>query len=209
MGFFPFFIDIADKKCVVAGGGKVASGKIKKLMMFGPEITVISPEISSDIPVDEKIKIIKRKFCDDDIEDAFMVICATDDRDLNAHISDLCRKKNIPVNTVDIPELCSFYFPALVRNENLTVGISTEGKSPLAASYLRKRISEITDDSFSETVEILGRYREYVRQNFSEESQRKEVYSRIFDLCMSSGNDLPDDEKIKKMIGSLRCEYDN
>ena len=101
MGYFPFFIDIKGKKCIIVGGGNVAARKIEKLLPFEPDITVIAPEISDDITSLNGIKIVKRKFKDDDINGAFFVISASDDEQLNAHIFKLCRKKNILVNTVD------------------------------------------------------------------------------------------------------------
>lgn len=93
MGYFPFFIDIKGKKCIIVGGGNVAARKIEKLLPFEPDITVIAPEISDDITSLNGIKIVKRKFKDDDINGAFFVISASDDEQLNAHIFKLCRKK--------------------------------------------------------------------------------------------------------------------
>ena len=86
MGYFPFFIDIKGKKCIIVGGGNVAARKIEKLLPFEPYITVIAPEISDDITSLNGIKIIKRKFRDEDIDSAFFVISASDDEQLNAHI---------------------------------------------------------------------------------------------------------------------------
>ena len=73
MGYFPFFIDIKGKKCIIVGGGNVAARKIEKLLPFEPDITVIAPEISDDITSLNGIKIVKRKFKDDDINGAFFV----------------------------------------------------------------------------------------------------------------------------------------
>ena len=140
MGYFPFFIDIKNKECIVVGGGTVALQKIEKLIMFEPKITVIAPEISDDILSIEGIRIIKRAFLDSDLDGVFFVITATNDGALNERIFRMCAEKSILVNTVDDKDKCSFIFPAIVKRENVTVAVSTSGKSPIYARYLRLQI---------------------------------------------------------------------
>ena len=111
MGYFPFYIDIKDKKCVVIGGGKTAFRKIKKLIDFEPHITVISPEILPEFSEIPDIEIIHREYRKGDIDNAFMVITATDNKKLNEEIFNICQQKNILVNTVDDIEKCGFIFP--------------------------------------------------------------------------------------------------
>lgn len=208
MGFFPFYTDIENKKCVIAGGGRVAAGKVRRLAEFRPEIVVIAPEISDEI-LQSGVRTIKRRFADSDIEGAFMVIGATDDEAVNRHISGICREKGIPVNIVDKPELCSFYFPAIVKKENVTIGISTEGKSPLFAKYLRRRFEEEIDGNMMETAEILGRFRPYVRALFDSEEKRKEALGAVLNLCLECKDDPPDDETVKILLNKIRCKYED
>ena len=140
MGYFPFYIDIKDKKCVVIGGGKTAFRKIKKLIDFEPHITVISPEILPEFSEIPDIEIIHREYRKGDMDNAFMVITATDNKKLNEEIFNICQQKNILVNTVDDIEKCGFIFPSLVHEGDITVGISTSGKSPVYAKFLRLNI---------------------------------------------------------------------
>lgn len=208
MGFFPFYADIENKKCLIVGGGRVAAGKAERLVRFKPEIIVIAPEICSGLSA-MKVTMIKRRFLDSDIEDAFMVIGATDDEAVNRHISAICRQKGIPVNIADDPELCSFYFPAVVKKGNVTVGISTEGKSPLFAKYLRRRFEEELDDITIKTAEILGDLRQYVKAAFDNEEQRREALNAVLDMCLSCGSAVPDDKAVKATLDRIRSKYED
>lgn len=147
MGYFPFFMDIGGKKGVIVGGGKVAARKVEKLAAFGPCLTVVAPRIEACMRAQEKLFhhdaaaslcFCQREFKTEDLDGADFVIAATDDASINGRVSEYCMAEHIPVNVVDDRGKCSFFFPALVREGSLTVGISTDGKSPLAASFLRK-----------------------------------------------------------------------
>lgn len=203
MGYFPFFIDIENKKCVIVGGGNVALRKIKKLLPFNPKITVIAPEICDEIKENNKVNILQRNFADSDIENAFMVISATDDNSLNAHIFELCQKNNILINTVDNKEKCGFIFPALVKKENLTVGISTSGKSPIYAKFLRKKIESSIDEKCDETIDILNKYRNLIKSEINSEENRKKAFERILALCLENGNNIYEKE-IKNIVEDFR-----
>ena len=127
MAYFPFYIDIKDKKILVVGGGKVALRKVEKLLQFEPKITVVAPFICDEIRK-LGVSIIERKFIDSDIDDIFCAISATDDEVVNGHIFKLCSEKNILVNTVDDKDKCGFIFPALVNKNGITAGITSSGK---------------------------------------------------------------------------------
>lgn len=202
MGFFPFYTDIENKKCLVIGGGKVAFRKVEKLLLFSPEITVISPYVCNGILSIDGIKIIERKFIESDIENAFMVICATDDREVNAFVSRLCMEKKIPVNVVDQPELCSFYFPSIVRKHNITVGISTEGKSPVIARFLREKIETEIDDDILDMAEIISYARSEIRKIYDTESSRKNILEKIFKMCLE--NKIKSRDDLEKYISTLQ-----
>lgn len=203
MGYFPFFIDIENKNCVIVGGGRVALRKLEKLLPFNPKITVIAPDICDEIKNNKSINILQRNFIDSDIEDAFMVISATDDNSLNAHIFELCQNNNILINTVDDKEKCGFIFPALVKKDNLTVGISTSGKSPLYAKLLRKKIESSIDDKCDETIYILDKYRNLIKSEINSEENRKRAFEKILVLCLENGNNI-DEEEIKNIVEDFR-----
>lgn len=203
MGYFPFYIDIENKKCVVVGGGTVALRKIEKLIMFKPKITVIAPRICSEILKLPDLSIIERSFIDDDINDAFVVISATDDNELNSRIFKLCSEKNIFVNTVDDKEKCGFIFPALVKKENITVGISTEGKSPIYARYMRENIEHSLDDRCDEIIDILSSVRAHIKKELDTEEKRKTAFENILKLCITDKENI-NDNKIFEIIEGLK-----
>ena len=203
MSYFPFYIDIKGKKCVVIGGGSVALRKIEKLIWFEPDITVIAPEISAEIYSIHGIRIIKREFSDSDLDGAFFVITATNNKKLNERIFRMCIEKSILVNTVDDKEKCSFIFPAIVKRENITVAVSTGGKSPIYARYMRENIERILDDRTDEIIGCLSDVRSRIKREISVEENRKLAFERILAIALDDTDDVTD-EKIEEIIGDLK-----
>lgn len=204
MGYFPFFVDIKNKRCVVVGGGNVALRKVEKLLPFEPDIVVIAPEVCSDLKSINGIEIAEREFRDSDIESVFMVISATDNAQLNAHIFSVCSEKKIPVNTVDDLEKCGFIFPALVHKNHITVGITTSGKSPIYARFLREQTEEMLSERSLETMEIMGRYRPVIKEKFDTEEKRKNAAEAVLKFCLTN-DELPSDETINALLEELKA----
>lgn len=200
MGYFPFFVDVENQNCLVVGGGVVALRKIEKLLPFNPNITVVSPKVHKEILSIENINIIKRKFDFNDLKEKSFVITATDDKVLNKEIYNSCKENNIPVNTVDDKDNCSFIFPALARNNGVTVAISTSGKSPLYAKCLRKKIENLIQDSES-IVDNLSKYREKIKNEISLEENRKVAFEKLLEYSLS--NESITDDLVDKIIKDL------
>lgn len=200
MGYFPFFVDVENQNCLVVGGGVVALRKIEKLLPFNPNITVVSPKIHKEILSIENINIINRKFDFNDLKEKSFVITATDDKVLNKEIYNSCKENNIPVNTVDDKDNCSFIFPALAKNNGVTVAISTSGKSPLYAKYLRKKIESLIQDSES-IVDNLSKYREKIKNEISLEENRKVAFEKLLDYSLNNENIT--DDLVDKIIKDL------
>ena len=200
MGYFPFFVDVENQNCLVVGGGVVALRKIEKLLPFNPNITVVSPKVHKEILSIKNINIIKRKFDFNDLKEKSFVITATDDKVLNKEIYNSCEENNIPVNTVDDKDNCSFIFPALARNNGVTVAISTSGKSPIYAKYLRKKIESLIQDSES-IVDNLSKYREKIKNEISLEENRKVAFEKLLEHSLS--NESITDDLVDKIIKDL------
>lgn len=200
MGYFPFFVDVENQNCLVVGGGVVALRKIEKLLPFNPNITVVSPKVHKEILSIKNINIIKRKFDFNDLKEKSFVITATDDKVLNKEIYNSCEENNIPVNTVDDKDNCSFIFPALARNNGVTVAISTSGKSPIYAKYLRKKIESLIQDSES-IVDNLSKYREKIKNEISLEENRKVAFEKLLEYSLS--NESITDDLVDKIIKDL------
>lgn len=202
MAFFPFFIDLAGKKILIIGGGRVALRKAEKLLPFGADITAVSPVFCEGFPAPGIVSLYCREFRDSDIDGAFAVIAATDDKALNSHIYELCTQRNILVNTVDDPENCGFYFPAMVQSGNVTCGISTGGESPIFARYAKEKVAGALDGKTLAAGEILARYRPMIKRRFDTEEKRKSAAEKLLGRC-TDGRELPADEEINKLLESL------
>ena len=209
MAYFPIYIDLKDKKCVVVGGGRIALRKIELLHQFGAKITVIAPFICDDIYnnyLDDNsihITLINRDFLDSDICDAEIVVAATDDEKLNSHISDLCKKRNLPVNVVDVKEECTFIFPAMIKKGELVISISTGGSSPAMASKIRENIESVIPDYYSGLIEFLGDYRDYIKSEIHSQEQRKKVYNEFIEIVEKNQENMSIDS-INKVIDKYK-----
>ena len=140
MAYFPMFVQLKKKKCLVIGGGKIALRKIEVLKDFEADITVIAPEMITQIRQINQICRIFRTFMEKDFNEADFVIAATDDQKINHEISQICRRKKIPVNAVDQKEDCSFIFPSYVKEGEVVAAFSSGGQSPLITQYLKEKI---------------------------------------------------------------------
>ena len=199
VAFFPFFIDLSGRNILIVGGGRVALRKAEKLLPSGAEIAAVSPVFCEGFSALGSVSLYCREFADSDIDGALAVIAATDDRALNAHIYRICTERNILVNTVDDPENCGFYFPALVMKENVTVGISTGGASPIFARYIKERIDDTLDEKTLAAGKILARYRPVIKRDFGTEELRRYAAEELLRRC-TDGGELPADEEINELL---------
>lgn len=212
MGYFPFFADINNKSIAVIGGGRVAFRKVRILAEYGARLTVTAPEVCHEIyELSEKygtITINVKPFSEEDIRDVSAVISATSDRAVNQHIYELCVGKNIPVNTVDDPDKCTFIFPALVSKGNISVGISSSGTAPAFSAYLRRRIEELMDEKMLFCAEMTAELRPLVRERFSTEKRRRDVMYAVINY-IDKAETIPDRSEIYRLLEDLEYEDKN
>ena len=190
MSYFPFFVEIAGKDCLIVGGGTVALRKAEKLLPFGVRIMVVAPVFCVELQKLDGVRRIKRPFLPEDLEGMAFVIGATDDSAVNAEISRLCRARGIPVNIVDDRENCTFFFPALVKRGEFVAGFSSGGNSPLAARYIREKAEESIPLHFEETVALLGAFRERAKREIPDGREREKAFRRLFALALERDGDV-------------------
>ncbi len=147
MKLYPIFLNIEHKLAVIAGGGDVAYRKLNDLLDCGAKVKIIAPDIHDKIKRLRKenpglIEIIQRKFKSSDIIGAYIIFAATDDPALNKKIFQIAVEKNLPVNSVDDPENCSFIVPSIARRGDLTIAVSTSGASPAMAAKIRRTLEK-------------------------------------------------------------------
>ena len=143
--YFPMFINIADKKILVAGGGTIALRRIRTLLKFGADIHVIAPELCEELTQLEeegKIKAEHREYRTGDIRGAQIVLAATDDHEVNRKIWEECRAAGIIVNVADDKELCDFYFPSVVMTDEAVIGINCGGMNHAKVKETRIKIEK-------------------------------------------------------------------
>lgn len=160
--YYPAFLDLKDKFCVVIGGGKVAERKILALLEVKARVKVISPELTQTLVElfnQRKITWEKREYREGDLEGAWLVIAATNDPETQKKISEEAEKRRIFCNVVDVPELCSFIVPSVIRRGELVLAISTSGSSPAVA----RRIREILERFFGWEYEVYLRLMKNLR----------------------------------------------
>ena len=162
MKYYPVFLDIRGKICVVVGGGDVAVRKAERLLDCGAKVLVISPQLSFELAELKEKKLISHiaaEYSGDLIDGAALIIGATDDEKTNARISNDARSKGIPVNIVDDPQKCDFILPALVQRGDLAMAIGTAGKSPALARHLREELEAKYGEEYKILLDILGKLR--------------------------------------------------
>jgi uroporphyrin-III C-methyltransferase / precorrin-2 dehydrogenase / sirohydrochlorin ferrochelatase len=173
---FPLFFKLAGRRCLVVGGGIVAEGKMQSLARCGAAVRVVSPEAALGIrEAAESGQIVwdARPFLPNDLDGVFLVVGATNSRELHEEIFRLCQQGGILCNMVDEPDCCDFYYPAVVRRGPLQVAISTSGHSPLLAQRLRHEFEEQLAPEYGPWLEQIGRQRrELFRANISPENRR-------------------------------------
>ena len=193
MPLFPIFIDLKGRRALIVGGGRVALRKAERLMPYGADICAVAPEFIPGFAGIPGVTLLERRFEPGDIEGAALVIAATDDGELNAAVSELCRWENIPVNVVDDLEKCSFVFPALVQRGELSVGISTGGASPSAAQYIRRGVEQLVPEGFEGILDFLSAHRAEVKAALPPE-RRAAAFAALFERCLERGGPLSEAE---------------
>jgi len=182
MDFLPIFMNIKDRSCLVVGGGSVAERKTSLFLDAGANVMVISPELCSTLKNQVEEGVIQHKssvFNDNDLEGHALVIAATDDHDVNEHISHLCHDKNIPVNVVDNPSLCSFIMPSIIDRSPVQIAISTGGSSPVLARTLRSKLETMIPSAYGSLGKLMEDYREKAKQVFDNVDKRRLFWEGI------------------------------
>lgn len=212
MGYFPFYVEVEGAKGVIVGGGAVAARKVEKLLPFGPRLSVIAPDMDDRLLRLEKrlgsnaqkgaaLSLIRRRVTQEDLADAAFVIAATNDEQVNEQVSDYCRAHRILVNVVDDREKCTFFFPALVKDGPLTIGISTDGNSPAAAAHVRKEIGSKLPEGLGNMIELLGQLRPEVMKVSADQAVRAGILEKLFAYSLRRNGEVTYEELLELLHG--------
>lgn len=164
MAYFPFMIQLEDKTCLLVGGGNVAARKAEMMLEFGAQVHLVAKQVCDKIwkIKNKNLTVEERSYQPEDLEGADIVIMATNDSKLNSEVADICKERRILVNVVDVKKDCGFYFPAIVRQKDVVVAVSTGGNSPALAAKIKKEIGKNLRKDYGQIADELGKAREEV-----------------------------------------------
>ncbi|MHB1462482.1 MAG: precorrin-2 dehydrogenase/sirohydrochlorin ferrochelatase family protein [Armatimonadota bacterium] len=184
MPHYPICVDFSNKTCVVIGGGLVAERKVVSFLDFGASVTVVAPALTprlANLADEGKITCRVGSYFASELDTAYIVVAATDDREINRLISSDAQQRGIPVNVVDDPELCTFFVPATIRHRDVVISVSTAGKCPSLARRIKDTIATQIGAEYGELAEILGEVRDEIKTAYPDIEDRKQIYQRILD----------------------------
>lgn len=181
---YPVFMQLNDRKVLVVGGGSVAERKVRALLPTGARVHVGAPDLTAALAQwrdTEALTWLEGAFREDWLDDAWLVIAATDDHEVNMHVCSLATQRRIWINVVDDPELSAFQVPAVVNRSPLTVAISSGGHAPVLARRLRERLEALVDHQLGKLAQMLGERRDAIRRAFPDLAQRRHFYDWTLD----------------------------
>lgn len=176
MEYLPISLQLRDEPVVLIGAGTVATRKARLLLAAGANLTVVAPEITPEL---EQLLAASggiwqcSRYRESDLHGRKLVVAATPDREVNAQVYRDATALNLPVNVVDAPALCTFIFPSIVDRSPLTIAISSSGKSPVLARFLRRKIEALVPAAYGALAQFAGRMRETVQGAIPEDTPRR------------------------------------
>ena len=213
MNTLPLFLNLADRPCLVVGGGNVAARKIEALVDVGAKVTIVAPHLNervAELVNDNDLAYAQREFDDDDVAERLLVIAATNVRKVNAQVFAACQARSVLVNTVDDPQLCTAIFPSIVDREPVTVAISTGGSSPTLARRIREQIEAILPASTGRLAMFLAGRRSSIKQALGETVARQRLWDRVLDSAVprlvERGDEGAADEVLDRLVSSEESE---
>lgn len=176
MEALPIFMKLKGRRCVVIGGGEVAARKVTMLLKADAEVEVVAPALHhelADLLTAGSIHYLPAIFAADQLDGASLVIAATDDEAVNQAVSSEAKARNIPVNVVDAPDLCTFTMPSIVDRSPLVIAISSSGSAPVLARLLRSRLETLIPSTYGRLASLAADFREVVKQRFATTQERR------------------------------------
>jgi len=181
MRYYPILLDLEDKKCCVVGGGKVAERKAQTLLKAGACVWVISPVLTkglSGLCRKKKSRHIKSAYQKRFLKNSFLVICATNNSEINAQVLRDAREAGILTNVVDAPLKSNFIVPSVIERDGLIISISTSGKAPCLAKRMRIDLTKHFIPRYVRALKPLGGFRENLKSSCSKAAIRKAVLTK-------------------------------
>ncbi len=184
MKFYPAYLDLRGRSCLIIGGGSVAERKALSLLEAGGDITIISPLLSpklTELSASGKIAHRKKKFEEEDLFGAFLVIAAAGFREVNIAVARACKERHMLVNVAVPPEESTFIVPSVVERGDLLIAISTSGASPGLSKKVRQELEKIYGPEYGMFLDKLAVIRRRVLNEVVNEQERHQIFQAILD----------------------------
>jgi precorrin-2 dehydrogenase/sirohydrochlorin ferrochelatase len=206
--YYPVYIEMRDQCCVVIGGGKIAEGKVDGLLDVRAKVTVISPDLTShlrDLANRKLITYLARAYQPGDLTGAFLVICATDQAEINHQVWQEAKANQQLVNVVDDTPRCNFIAPSVLHKGDLTIAISTSGKAPALAVRLRERLQQEIGPEYERFLALAGELRKPLAEHIPNFEKRKALWYELVDSgildVLARGDESSAREIISQIVG--------
>jgi precorrin-2 dehydrogenase/sirohydrochlorin ferrochelatase len=180
--YYPAILDLAGRNALVVGAGRVGEGKIRGLLAAGARVRVVSLEATEEVRSwarEGRIELHLRPYESEDLGDRFLVIAATEREETNKRVSGDAEARQMLCNVVDVPDLCNFILPSIMRRGDLAIAVSTAGASPALARKLRLSLEASHGEEYALSLELLGSLREELKQRYPDPRDRKVLFERI------------------------------
>ncbi len=182
MEALPIFMKLQGRRCVVVGGGEVAARKVTMLLKADALVEVIAPGLHhelADLLATSRISYLQSVFEPSQLDGACLVIAATDDETVNETVSRQAKARNIPVNVVDAPALCTFTMPSIVDRSPVVIAISSSGAAPVLARMIRSKLETLIPASYGRLASLAADFRDAVKQRFSTTQERRIFWEKV------------------------------
>ena len=205
--FYPVFLNLTGRRCVIIGGGQIAAGKISKLLDSGANIVVISPDVTEEIRSlsnKGRLELHIRKYQVGDMNGAFLVIAATNDPVVNQQVFEEAEKSGVLLNAVDDMPRCSFIAPSIVERGSVTVAISTGGASPALARKLRETLENSRELGWADASDVLSKTRQLIKdKQIKVDPQRWQccMTPKVLDLAQSGHEEEAQEVLMNGLLG--------
>lgn len=212
MQALPIFYNIKNRHCVVIGGGDVAVRKATMLLKADAAVTLYSPVLChelQDAVEAKKIKYVQASFEESQLTGACLVIAATDDQAVNETVSVVAKARNIPVNVVDAPDLCTFTMGSIIDRSPVVIAVSSEGNAPVLARYIRTKIETMLPASYGRIAAIAGEFREQVKAKFATTQARRRFWEDVLQGPMVERVLSGQEQAARELLQNLINDADN
>lgn len=184
MQYYPVCLDVRGRKCLVVGGGSVGTRKVEMLVRCGAAVDVISDSFSDKLITMSdtvSVRLLNKEYEESDLDGVFLVIGSTDNHQLNLMIGEHAGQRNILCNIADNPEGCNFILPSVVNRGDLSIAVSTSGKSPAFAKRLRKELSEQFGDEYAVFLHLMGAVRKTLLLQNHDPEGHKQLFVKLIE----------------------------